>query len=155
LYGTRASKFERLDADEIEWQKVELDPTSMRFTQSRGGGEETYRKGISVNELFIVSNTSLVTARDKVVVDIDPEILQARIERFVDPTLTDDEVRTWLFSRRSGRKYPPGDTRGWKLPAARDAVRSEDITSHIERLAYRPSIRGSSTTRNQWLIGPN
>lgn len=138
LYGTRASKFERLDRDEIIWDPVELDKRSMRFTQTNIDSKEEYEKGVSLNELFIVSNSSIVTARDKVVVDIDADVLRERIEKFADSTHSDDEVRMWLFSGRSERKYPPGDTRGWKLSDARSNVQLEDIPANIQPLAYRP-----------------
>lgn len=138
LYGSREAKFERLAANDIEWHRVALDRVSYRFGQTSTEGKEVYNQGVRLDELFIVSNTSLVTARDKVVVDIDRDTLLERMERFADPTLTDDEVRAWLFSTRSGRKYPPGDTRGWKLPDARALVRDEDIDSYIQPLAYRP-----------------
>lgn len=138
LYGSRASKFSTLDADDITWTRVELDKKSMRFTQTNDEGRELYEQGVSLKDLFIVSNSSIVTARDKVVVDIDSDVLQRRIEMFADPSQSDDEVRAQLFPSRTARKYPPGDTRGWKLGDARAAVRQANIPANIQPLAYRP-----------------
>lgn len=138
LFGSRASKFKALDSDAITWTPVALDKKSMRFTQTNTEGKELYEQGVSLKDLFIVSNSSIVTARDKVVVDIDQEVLRKRIEMFADPSKTDEEVRAVLFPGRSARKYPPGDTRGWKLGAARTAVRQDDIPENIQTLAYRP-----------------
>lgn len=138
LFGSRTSKFATLDADDITWTPVVLDKKSMRFTQTNDEGKEIYEQGVSLKDLFIVSNSSIVTARDKVVVDIDEDVLRKRIEMFADPSRTDDEIRAQLFSGRSGRKYPPGDTRGWKLGEARAAVRQDDIPANIQQLGYRP-----------------
>lgn len=138
LFGTRASKFSALDADDITWKSVVLDKKSMRFTQTNLEGKDLYEQGVSLKDLFIVSNSSVVTARDKVVVDIDEAVLRKRIEMFAESSKTDEEVRALLFPRRSARKYPPGDTRGWKLDAARVAVRQDNIPANIQPLAYRP-----------------
>lgn len=138
LFGTRSRKFDKLNADEIVWEPVVLDKTSMRFTQTNTDGKEEYEKGVSLKELFIVSNSSIVTARDKVVVDIDDVALQDRMEKFADPSISDDEVRAMLFPTRSARKYLPGDTRGWKLADARANIRLENVAENIQPLAYRP-----------------
>lgn len=138
MWGSRSSKFDRLESDDVEWIPIDLDSTSMRFTLTDHQGREEYQRGVGLNELFIVHNTGLVTARDKVVVDIDGDALRKRIERFADRSLSDDEIRSWLFAGRSARKYAAGDTRGWKLPDARELVAEEDIPSKIKPLGYRP-----------------
>ncbi|MGV9858785.1 type ISP restriction/modification enzyme [Gordonia sp. NPDC003425] len=138
LFGTRVKKFEHLNRDAIDWEPVKLDKESVRFTQVDTTGKDVYDKGVSLRDLFIVSNSSIVTARDKLVVDYDADSLRDRIEAFADPDRTDDEVRAALFPTRRQRKYPPGDTRGWKLNNARKEVRKDDITSNIQPLAYRP-----------------
>lgn len=110
----------------------------MRFTQVTNDGKDIYERGVSLRDLFIVSNSSIVTARDKLVVDLDRDALLERLEWFIDPARTDDEVRASLFPTRRQRKYPPGDTRGWKLSDARNKVRADDIPTNIQKLAYRP-----------------
>lgn len=138
LWGSRRSKFARLDDDDVEWERLELDPKWMRFARANSTHSASYEQGISITDLFLVSNTSLVTARDKVVVDFESQVLERRIKRFIDPQLSDEEIRSWLFAKRSARKYPAGDTRGWKLPDARKAVRLENIQSNLKQLGYRP-----------------
>ncbi|MBR7193771.1 type ISP restriction/modification enzyme [Gordonia sp. SCSIO 19800] len=140
LYGSRAKKFGALDADDIAWTPVVLDKGSMRFTQFNDEGREVYEKGVSLKDLFVVSNSSIVTARDKIVVDIDEGALRRRMEMFADSSKTDDEVRAELFPNRKRKSngYPPGDTRGWKLGEARAAVRHDDIPGNIQHLGYRP-----------------
>lgn len=141
LYGTRASKFQSLDNDEIQWQPVALNKTSYRFTQIAQDFSSQYNEWVSLNDLFIISNSSVVTARDKVVIDINRDILFQRISKFIDTSFTDAETRASLFPRRRSRKYPAGDSRGWKLPAARTAVRTEKIEEHITQILYRPFDR--------------
>ena len=140
LYGSRRYKFSALDADSIAWTPVALDKKSMRFTQFNDEGKELYEEGINLKTLFIVSNSSIVTARDKIVVDIDEDTLRERMEMFADSSNTDDEVRAELFPNRKRKSngYPPGDTRSWKLGDARTAVRQDDIPANIQHLGYRP-----------------
>ncbi len=138
LYGTRASKFQSLDKDDIHWQQVTLNKKSYRFTQTAQDATSQYNDWIRVNELFILSNSSIVTARDKVVIDMNRQKLAQRMKKFVNTSYKDEEVRASLFPKRRSRKYPAGDSRGWKLPVARDAVRSENIEKNIAHILYRP-----------------
>lgn len=138
LYGSRASKFQQLDSDNIDWQPVTLNKSTYRFAQSPLHENDEYGEWVSVVDLFNVSNSSIVTARDKLVVDVDRSTLAQRIEMFADPSYSDDETRSRFFPKRRSRKYPAGDSRGWKLPDARKAVKSEKPAEYIKQILYRP-----------------
>lgn len=138
LFGSRASKFDRLDKDDIEWQPVTLNKATYRFTQSLMEEGDQYNEWIAVNDLFILSNSSIVTARDKLVVDVDRSTLVERISLFANKKYTDEETRSRFFPTRRSRKYPAGDTRGFKLPDARVAVRSERPEDNVKEILYRP-----------------
>lgn len=138
LFGSRASKFERLDNDDIDWRPVQLNTATYRFTQSLTDESDQYNDWIPVNDLFILSNSSIVTARDKLVVDVSRSRLVSRIALFADNRFTDEETRARFFPTRRSRKYPAGDTRGFKLPEARAAVRSEQPEVYVKEMLYRP-----------------
>lgn len=138
LWGSRASKFDRLDRDKIDWHPVILDKSTYRFKQSSTVDSSQYATWTSVDDLFLVSNSSIVTARDKLVVDIDRTTLTQRIEMFADATYSDEETRSRFFPKRRSRKYPAGDTRGFKLSQARAAVRAESAKQYVRQIGYRP-----------------
>lgn len=138
LWGSRVSKFQRLDRDSIEWQQVVLDKASYRFTPASKADSSQYKTWVSVNDLFILSNSSIVTARDKLVVDMDRATLVERMKRFADVTYSDDETRSRFFPTRRSRRFPAGDTRGFKLPDARVAVRGESAADYVNKIGYRP-----------------
>ncbi|MBZ4542118.1 type ISP restriction/modification enzyme [Mycobacterium avium] len=138
LWGSRASKFARLDNDQVDWQPIALNKSTYRFTPAPSVDSSEYNEWISVDDLFTVSNSSIVTARDKLVVDIDRATLIKRIEAFADVKFSDEETRSRFFPTRRSRKYPAGDTRGFKLPDARVAVRAESPEQYVKQIGYRP-----------------
>ena len=101
-------------------------------------GYQEYQDGFSLNELFPVNVTGIVTARDSLVVDANRAILKERITYFSDPANTDDEVRQRFFGHKKEGKYKKGDTRGWKLEVARKEIRNFDHDNKIQKISYRP-----------------
>ena len=73
-----------------------------------------------------VNVTGVVTARDGFVIDFDREALRDRIADLRSKSLSDDAIRKKYFVGKGSKKYPPGDSRGWKLPAARRKIREDD-----------------------------
>ncbi|HET8581517.1 MAG TPA: type ISP restriction/modification enzyme [Candidatus Paceibacterota bacterium] len=140
MLGTRLSKYERLNQSDwasVSWQKLEPAHDRYYFVPVAEGDDE-YEQGIAVNDIFDVGVTGIVTARDSVVIDTDKDVLRARIDMFCDPELSDDEVRRKLFPGKKDGKYKAGDTRGWKLDAARKKIRDKDHDAAIKPIAYRP-----------------
>lgn len=127
LYGTREEKFAQL-ADDFEWTKINLDKKSYRFKPDYSDDTKTYEKGVSVQELFNVTSTGIVTARDGFSVATDPDELWQRMEKFVQ---LDVEAARQEFSLRA-------DTEEWKVGWAKADVFSNYGRGNINRLAYRP-----------------
>ncbi len=97
-----------------------------------------YTKGFSVADFMPSNVAGIVTARDGLVIAFDAQELTERISAFADPTSTDADVRLSFFGNKKGGKYPPGDSRGWKLPAARKSLQKSDWHGDIRPIAYRP-----------------
>lgn len=138
LYGTQKYKFGELTKLLPQWQQIALDPKMLYFVPKNAQGKDEYEKGVKLDELFIENVTGIVTARDKVVLDINKENLIKRIQHFADPQYPDEEIRTWLFPNKKADKYKPGDSRGWKLSDARQKVFKQDIENNIRQIEYRP-----------------
>ena len=146
VHGSRTSKLTFLQSNRpqtISWKSVSMDAYHKDFdyyffTSKDFGAMEQYSKGFSLRDLFLVSTSGIVTARDAVVIDTDPVALKKRMEYFFDSCHTDDEVRMALFSNKGSRKYEAGDTRGWKLSVQRPKKPSKSYTELIQKIAYRP-----------------
>ena len=86
-----------------------------------------------------VNVTGIVTARDGFVIDFDREALRGRIADLRSKSLSDDAIRKKYFVGKGSKKYPPGDSRGWKLPAARRKIREDhQWDKRYAPVLYRP-----------------
>lgn len=144
-WGPRESKLKELaesDWDKLVDQEITPLPPHYFLSPRSFNASREYDRGVLVTELFSQGTSTIVTARDALVIDTSRERLLARIAELRDSTITDDELRAKYFPRPRSSQYPPGDTRGWKMPAARDALREDNQwQKRIEACAYRPFDR--------------
>ena len=142
LWGSRDAKYGVLsetDLNKTGW--MELAPTSpfYFFNPYEEKFRPEYEQGWKVTDIFPVNSTGIVTARDSIVIDFDSQKLIERIGEFADSSLTDDDLRHKYFGNKKESKYPPGDTRGWKLPEARKKLQSEQyLSAYVKPCLYRP-----------------
>jgi len=100
---------------------------------------DEYDASPSLPKLMPVNVTAPVTARDHFVVAFTREELLARMAEFRDLAVDDDELRQRYFTRTRSAKYAPGDTRGWKLAAARRRLAADPLwQEHVRPCWYRP-----------------
>lgn len=149
LYGTVREKFDWCDrfgshqdehvaSNPPEVRNVRLVGPKYRFDQSPSSVELKYEKGWCVTEIFLNHWSAPVTARDHLIIDVSHGRLVKRIEAFLDPLKSDDEIRKSFFSTPRSNRYPQGDTRGWSLSAAREKLRQLDWEKCIIECDYRP-----------------
>ena len=127
LWGERFAKYETLRENDIattRWQQLSPAAPFYQFVPVRRRAKSEYDKGWRVTEILPVGSNGVQTSRDDLVVDWERDVLLKRIEHFLDPELSEAEVRARFFGAKSVRDYPSGDTRGWKLGHARAALRS-------------------------------
>ena len=141
LWGTRDGKYAQLwDGTTASLAATQLPHKAPQFpfVLRDYDVEAEYAKGVSVVELMPANVAGIVTARDGLVIALDRHQLTDRIAAFVDPSASDSEIRGRFFGGKADGKYPPGDSRGWKVPAARKALQSADWRNDIQPIAYRP-----------------
>ena len=142
LWGEREKKYRWLwehGSADTEWVQLKLGPPFHLFEPFDDAGTGAYYGWPAINEVMAVNVTGIVTARDDFVIDFDREALRGRIADLRSKSLSDDAIRKKYFLGKGSKKYPPGDSRGWKLPAARRKIREDDQWD--ERYApvlYRP-----------------
>ena len=139
LWGTREEKLASLSKPPSLARRVSVTPPHWRFIPAKVCLYPEYEAGWSLPDVMPVNTTAPVTARDHFVVGFTAEELCQRIAEFRDLSIPDDEIRLRYFNRTRSRRYPPGDTRGWKLAEARRAVAADaDWQTKIVRCLYRP-----------------
>jgi len=142
LWGLRGDKYDTLAAGSIadgEW--LELAPTSpYYFFIPRAEDErKEYEQGWKVTDILPINCAGIITARDHFVIDFEARTLLARVAEFWNDSVSDEDIRSKYFSGKGSSKYPPGDTRSWKLAQARKAVRDDaDWRSRVTDVLYRP-----------------
>ena len=142
LWGERASKYKWLlehRFGDTHWAQLEPAPSFYLFEPFDGAGTDGYSDWPAINEVMPVNVTGVVTARDGFVIDFDREALRGRIADLRSKLLSDDAIRKKYFVGKGSKKYPPGDSRGWKLPAARRKIREDDQwDERYATVLYRP-----------------
>lgn len=122
-----------------EWTQLEPAPSFFLFEPFDSAGTDGYSDWLAVNKVIPVNVTGIVTARDDFVIDIDREALRSRIEDMRSMPMSDDAIREKYFVGKGSSKYPPGDSRGWKLPEARWMIREdEQWDERYTPVLYRP-----------------
>lgn len=141
LWGTRKEKYEALSEHRLNdslFKPLETMPPQYPFVKRDWSALGAYQEGVPINEFMPVNSSGIVTAKDHLVIDFSAQGLKERISRFADPSKTDDQVRSEFFSHKKAGKYPPGDSRGWKLPAARASLCDSAWEADIKPISYRP-----------------
>lgn len=132
-YGSREVKYDWLnghDQKKTRWQTLEPKTPFYFFVPRNEDAAEQYQTFVPVGDVFPVSVTGIVTARDGFVLDFDKSGLLRRIGQFRDLSLTDEFVR---------HAHKLKDTRGWKLGARRkDMAKLEDWRDYVVPCLYRP-----------------
>lgn len=142
VWGDRESKYSLLASQTVADLPFEaLFPQSplYLFVPSDQSLDDEFEHWPLLPELFPVSTSGIVTARDAFVIDFDANSILERIADFRDLSILDSEIRERYFSGKGSSKYPDGDTRGWKLPAARKKVEANrNWKKRITKCYYRP-----------------
>jgi hypothetical protein len=142
LWGDRAAKYESLrdnDVGTTKWRQLSPNAPFYQFVPVKRRAQNEYNQCWRITDAFPVGSNGVQTSRDDLVVDPEGDVLLDRIAQFLNPDLSDAEVRTKFFGLKSVGNYPPGDTRGWKLGKAREALRKvrqwrQALTPYL----YRP-----------------
>jgi len=142
LFGTRESKADALLSRGLTSKtETQLEPVSpFYFFHDRDDthGDE-YRRNSKITEILSINVTGIVTARDDLAIGFDDSGMDDTINQLCDSSISDAAIREAYWPGKKHDKYAPGDSRGWKLPSARAALRKiGNPASKIQSCTYRP-----------------
>lgn len=133
FFGTRESKYDRLDAGDVKslkWEEVHPKSPYYLFTDIDYAGSSVYGSFPQVNKVFPENVSGIVTARDHFVIDFDKQNILRRVSTFLNPELTDDEVRTALNIK---------ENYAWRVKDARTSLRKAGaLDKFYTHILYRP-----------------
>jgi predicted helicase len=142
LWGTRDTKYEWLftnDVQSTKWKPINPNSPYYFYVPKDETLRSEYERYPSIGDVFGQNVAGIVTARDAFVIDFEDKPLLDRIFALRDKHLSDSELRSKYFEGKGSKKYPPGDSRGWKLELARRAIRQDDDwKKRCTDILYRP-----------------
>jgi hypothetical protein len=127
LWGTRVEKFARLNADDVDWSRLEIVEPMNYFVPRDLTGEDEYRAGISVADLCPLKVTCVVTMGDGFIVAKSRKVLEERLKRFA---AGDYDAAALRREFALGKNYPD-----WIIGQLSDF---EIDDSRFIRYLYRP-----------------
>jgi hypothetical protein len=142
LWGSRANKYAWLDAHDVtstEWQSIVPEQPFLFFYPRNADFQGEYESYPSLKEIFEIYGLGFQSSRDDLVVSFNQAELQQKLQRFLDPSRSDTEVRDEFFPGKKVADYLPGDTRQWSLEKARRALNEDpNWAQAIRPTLYRP-----------------
>ena len=142
VFGDRGRKYRLLSTTTaFTTPYATLSPCSPFYflTARNESGRNEFESFPSLFDIMPRNVTGIVTARDSLVINENRETLYSVIKDLQSEVLSDSEVRAKYFSNKKPGRYVPGDSRGWKLPDARQSLRSDKgWNKRHQRVLYRP-----------------
>lgn len=142
LWGARSEKYRFLDENDIlsvEWKEVVPDSQYYSFKPLEFATISDYQKFFPINKIFYSYNSGILTKKDDFLVTYTKEELLDKIKQFINPKLTDDEVKSLLKVDdieidRTNHKFE------FKVSDARLAIKEEGIDAErlVQQYYYRP-----------------
>ncbi len=130
--GSQKKKFEFLNANSMEsilWQEITPASNAYAFIARDEVRALNYERGFSINDIFGLKNTGVVTKRDKLCIHETRQAMWQAVLDFI--SLPESEVR---------QKYSiPADVRDWKFKWAKeDLLQSGPSEVNVVPISYRP-----------------
>ena len=148
LWGSREDKYRQLwstTTAQLTTPLENLDEPYYMFVPSSSNKLDKFSSGFSISNLFPVQSTGIISARDDLVVDFDRSSIERKFGHFLDPRMSDSEVRSKFFGTRKAGKYLPGDSRGWRLAEKRPVLQAKKLGELPKQIQYRP-------LDNRWMV---
>lgn len=130
VYGTRDRKYDWLNQASCQGEPIEPQAPFYLFVPQDTERLDEYQQGRLLTDIFPKNGVGMTTARDHVVIDMEPEPILDRARFFRDSTASDEEVCREL-------RIPM--KKGWDIPGSRTLIQEEnDLSKFLRPVLYRP-----------------
>jgi hypothetical protein len=133
LYGLREEKYKFLEGYDVKntkYQELKLKESHYWFVPKDFDLEKIYKKFFSMEDIFSSFSAGVVTSRDKLLVDSNPQSLRNKLNRFFDKNYPTNLLRS---------EFDLKDTGTWKLENARKSIIDKGVNIDlIFTYDYRP-----------------
>ena len=148
LYGLRQNKYDFLDTatiDSVGYEEISPKAPMYFFVPKDFGLEEEYNKGISVVDLFSLTNVGVVTANDKVLINQDKNTLCANVSNNYHIEISDSCINKIIY-RPFDNQYIYYDTK--LVERSREKIMSN--MRHDDNIALLVGRQGQVCGNNIW-----
>ena len=100
LYGKREEKYDFLTNtlfSEVEYKELNPIAPMYFFVPKDFELMEEYEKGVSLDSIFCQTNVSVVTAKDKILVDFNPKDLLHKVSTYYDGVASKDFIQEYAY----------------------------------------------------------
>jgi len=127
------------DMSSTDWSTLEPSSPDYFFTNQDFDRKTEYELGFEIDKVMPEHTVGIVTGHDSLVFDLDETKLEKRIADFVNPSNTDEKVRTRYFGTEGRGDHLAGDSDDWKLTDARESIAADkDWKEKFVQCLYRP-----------------
>lgn len=128
LLGKRKAKFDALDTDDVSWEKLDLNPSTVYFKPTSADGHAGYSAGVSLDDIFHTRSVGIAAGRDAITIGRTQAELRERLTDFM--TLDEESAKDKYGIKKEGED--------WKVAKAQaDLGNSLDNAKFIP-ITYRP-----------------
>ena len=142
VFGSRNDKYNFLNnnsIDSIEWNGLEMKEPNLFFTKKDFIGQESYEKGIRVDNLFQINSVGIVTSKDAVLIAKSKEELVNQVQSYydIDP---DNSLIQKIDYRTFDKQFIYYDTK--LIDRARDKVMRHALKLNTVLSVSKQAIKG-------------
>lgn len=132
MTGERHEKHKALAASVISdtETRIPIVPPMFRFIRASDATDEEFESWPSLDSMMPLNSGSIITSRDNLAIDFDPDVLLEKVERFARSPRGDQSIQKEIgFSVKAK----------WDVERCKTEIRGiNDLGSHVRRILYRP-----------------
>ncbi len=134
-YGLQKEKYEFLENNSIgsvKWAKLVPRSNMYWLVPKDEKNSAEYQKFVSVKDIFPVNSTGILTGRDSFAIAFEKSELEARINDFLNPTFTDNQIMD-KYDIKDKSNYK------WFVSTSRNDLRKDPYKDeHYKQILYKP-----------------
>ncbi len=127
MFGSRKNKYIELNNSSVgstKWKRIKLSAPNYEFIVRDNSLSKKYHEGFSLSSFFKKINVGIVTSRDKFVIDQNRNVLESRIQNFLNST-PNEAITKFNLKEKSN----------WKIAKV---INRHFDGDNIVKISYRP-----------------